>query len=247
MTASDWISLGSSIGALSAALVALFTLLELSRQRKSAYKPDLCVLKMYFDVKPGFIGQISNVPFTVDWVPQELTQPKTTYFTSIRIVNVGFGAAKNIKAKWEFDFNSIIEEVNQMAQKTFQDFYLCQNEHQLSIASKGTNHYSVNNKMDLFQIEYLLPSASQPNGHDIYLPPAYVLLVSAYLFLCVKEKRQFSEIRVPIIKLALSYADIGKERHNSKHKLECRIIFMTSPSEDNTHPQFGIEYAESSE
>src|ERR1039457_5879950 len=238
MTIGEMISLASSVGALSAALVALFTLLELSRQRKSTYKPDLCVLKKQFDIKPGLAGKMCDVPFTVDWAPQGVFQLETGRSATIRIVNIGFGAAKGVNAKWKFDSNEVIDEVNKLAQQTFQTYFLAEEDSILSIISKGKRIYNANNKMDCFQFEYLLPIANQPNGHDIILPPSYTLLVSAYLSLCAKAKRPFSEINIPKIELELSYGDIGKERHISNHKLEGNITVMTWPTDDESLAQF---------
>ena len=99
--------------------------------------------------------------------------------------------------------------------------------------------------MDSFQFEYLLPIANQPSGHDIYLPPSYVLLVSAYLFLCIKNKRSRSEIKVPSIEIDLSYSDIGKKRFNSSHKLECNISMTAQLDDEKSFPNFWVEYVES--
>lgn len=168
MTTAEWISLGSSFGALSAALVALFTLLELSRQRKSAYKPDLCVLKKQFSIKLGRMGIIADLPMAIDWETKDLALDNMVSMASIRIVNVGFGAAKHIKAKWRFDTDSILEEVNQIAQQTFQSFYLEKSESLLSVKSRNKNILMVNGKMDSFEFEYLLPVGNQNNGHEVY-------------------------------------------------------------------------------
>lgn len=143
----------------------------------------------------------------------------------------------------KFDSKSAMETVNQMAQKTFQTFYLEEGNVFINIKSKGKNIYGTNNKMDCFEFEYLLPAESQPKGHEVYLPPSYMLLVSVYLFLCSQEKFQFSEIKVPSIQLELTYYDIGREIHTSTHNLECNINIMTGGSE--TSPaQFMIEYIE---
>lgn len=243
MTTGEWISVGSSVGAVSAAFIALFTLLELARQRKSAYKPDLCVLKNRFNITQGTIGKLVDLPMSLDWVPQDSTLPDLAFRASIQIVNVGFGVAKNVKAKWIFDADSMTEKINQMAQQTFQTFYLVEENSFTSIKSKEKVIYSANNKMDCFEFEYLLPIGNQAKGHEVYLPPSYILLVSAYLFLCSQAELKFSEIKVPSIHLELTYCDIGKELHSSKHRLECNISFMSKGNEE-TPAQFGIEYIE---
>lgn len=99
MTTSEWISVGSSFGAVSAALVALFTLLELAKQRKTTYKPDLCLLKQQFKITQGIIGKLGDLAISLDWMPQDSTLPDISYRASINIVNVGFGVAKKVKAQ----------------------------------------------------------------------------------------------------------------------------------------------------
>lgn len=243
MIASEWISVGSSFGAVSAALIALFTLLELAKQRKSTYKPDLCLLKQQFNITQGLMGKLGNLPISLDWVPPDTALPDVSYRASINIVNVGFGVAKKVRAQWKFNSKTVMETVNQMAQQTFQTFYLEEESVFLAIKSKGKNIYSTNNRMDCFKFEYLLPAESQPKGHEVYLPPSYMLLVSVYLFLCSQKKIPFSEIKVPSIQLELTYYDIGKECHNSIHNLECNINIMAEGSE-TVSASFGIEYIE---
>jgi hypothetical protein len=244
MTINEWISMGSSVGAMSAALVALFTLFELARQRRSAYKPDLCVIKKHFNIAKGFIGNTSSLPFAIDWMAQGTEQQGSFAQATIRIVNVGFGVAKDVKVKWTFDIKSFIDEVNQLAQKKFQTYFLVEQNQFLSVMSKGNNIYSANTKMDSLQFEYLLPVGNQPSGQDILLPPAYVLLVSSYLCLSVKTERTYLEIKVPNIVLELSYIDIGGKRYTSEHKLNINIIMIGQHADEESFPQFSIEFAE---
>lgn len=95
--------------------------------------------------------------------------------------------------------------------------------------------------------EYLLPLSSDSLGHELYLPPSYKLIVSVYLSLCAREKRDFENINIPNIALNLSYSDIGNSRHKSRHKLKGEIIRMVMPPDEKKEsfsPEFTIRYVE---
>lgn len=243
MNISNWIALGSSIGAMIAASVALFTLLELSRQRRSTYKPDLCLLRNAFAVKWGAFP--SSAPIPPDWTPRRPPQHASAHIPSIPLVNVGFGAAKKAKAKWRFDSDSMMKEVNHLAQKTFQAFYFVENDSMLTVKADGKTVYGAS-KADTWEFEYVLPVSVEASGREVSLPASYVALVSAYLFLCVKDSRIFTDIKVPDIELELSYSDIGKGQHHSMHRLQCNILMATYRSEkaEEFSPEFEFEYVE---
>lgn len=216
MTLSDWLTLASSTAAMSAAIISFFTLFELFKQRKASYKPDLCVLKRYFSVKKS--GTSS------DWYVDESSQSTDA---SIQLVNVGVGAAKNINAKWSFDLNSFIDSINQLSQKSHQNFYIEHKGDFLSIETNDNSKSMINAKMSSFQFEYLLASAQDPKGSTLFLPPSYSCLLPIYLDLYMKLELNFNEIQIPTLKLDLSYNDIGKNEHASKHQVECNFSMFS--------------------
>ena len=99
----NFIPILSSLGALAASIIALFTLLELFRQRKASYKPDLCVLKKHFK-----IINWKNI-LSKKWYKPDSQENDNA---SIRIVNIGFGAARNLVANWSFNVDEFIYKVN---------------------------------------------------------------------------------------------------------------------------------------
>ena len=238
----EWISLASSLGTLSAALVALFTLLELFRQRKASYKPDLCILQRYFDLKGGECGQ-KNI--ALDWsVCHEFTKGDLSA-PSIHLVNIGFGAAKKVEAKWVFDYENLMKDVNHLAQKHHQGFYIEKENSFLKLKSENNGFYHVNAEMNIREYEYLLP-LSHDSGREIVLPPSYTMLLSMYLSLWAKEHFSFQEIEVPTIKLELNYQDIGKGKHASTHTVACELFFIETPAAEDKEgcPKFSVKLIE---
>lgn len=245
MNISSWISLASSIGAMSAALIALFTLRELSRQRKSSYKPDLCIIQNSFHLR-GLELLDQEMCLALDWVTQDSAevQEESLSRPSIRLVNIGLGAAKKVKAAWHFNYEKVLLEINQMAQRNCLPFFIERDELFLALKSKEAVLYVVGMQLFSSDFEYLLPSSIDSVGRELYFPPSYRLLVSVYLSLCVIETRSFENIKVPELELKLRYTDIGQSKHKSRHKLACEIIQITKFKAGNRCPEFEIRYAD---
>ena len=244
MSISEWISLASSIGAMSAAVVALFTLVELFRQRKSSYKPDLCILQNSFVIRGS---EIQGVNLALDWWAQRGDGVNALARPCIYLVNVGFGAAKKVYAKWIFDQEKLIKDVNQLAQKSYQSFFIEKERLFLSLKTKSQSVYGVNAEMDTWEYEYLLPLSQDESGREVPLPPSYKFLISAYLSLSVMEERFFEDLKVPEIKLELAYTDIGRGKHSSTHKLACELTSVMTPSREEgkeKSPEISIRLVE---
>ena len=217
MTLSVWLTLASSLGAMMAAMISLLTLFELFRQRKASYKPDLCVLKTHFTVKDSEVGKF-KIP--TDWFKHD-SEVKNSVF--VQLVNIGFGAAKQIKAEWIFDPLKLIKEINQLAQENGDIFHLKDDGNFISIESQNIVFFMTNSNMKLFSFDYSLPSSQDPQGLTLYLPPSYGLLIALYIGLYVKVKKSLPCSELIKIELKLEYIDIGKNKHSSKHIVQAEL------------------------
>lgn len=110
---------------MSAALVALFTLIELNKQRKSSYKPYISVVTKYFNLQRFELAD-SEIDLALHWSTEDQENPQDELLLrpSVQLVNIGFGTAKKVNAVWSFEYENLLEEVNKMAQKNFQPFLL---------------------------------------------------------------------------------------------------------------------------
>ncbi|PJG60255.1 hypothetical protein [Aeromonas cavernicola] len=240
MNTTEWISLLSSIGTLVTAIIAACTLFELFRQRKSSYKPDLSVLQNNFQLRSR---KISNVELAIEWGKLNEEGDDLFYFAGLTVVNVGFGAAKNVTAKWIFEMDRLLDEVNYLAQKTHQPFYIEKTAHMLSIKHKSSDKFMVTVNVDTEEFEYLLPLSQDNTGREVRLPPSYTFLVSSYLSLKACNDIKFENLNIPNITLELSYYDIGKGKHKTKHKIECKVMSITT-KEGESASEFGIHLQE---
>lgn len=245
MNINEWMTLISSIGALLTAIVALLTLFELFKQRKSSYKPDLCILKNHFDIKGPGLGEANLALNWSEYSANEDTKILGIYLT---LVNIGFGAAKNIEAKWNFDSDFLIKEINKLAQQYYMALYIEKEDNYISIKSKQSSIHTVSSELNSYSFEYLLPHTNDQIAKNLSLPYSYTLLIGAYLSLRSKEKGlSIQLIDLPKLELSLRYFDIGKGEHISKHKLACRIHSMSTYSGDTDKcPKFGVHIDEDS-
>lgn len=243
MNLNEWMTLISSIGALLTAIVALCTLFELFKQRKSSYKPDLCILKSHFDIKGPGLGEAN---LALNWSEPSPSENTRILGTSLTLVNIGFGAAKNIEAKWNFNSNLLIQEINQLAQKYYMAFYIEEEDGYISIKSKTSKVYTVSSELDSYNFEYLLPHTNNQIGRELALPSSYTLLVGAFLSLCSKEENfSMQLIEIPKLELNLRYFDLGKGKHDSRHKLACRVHSISIHSGDTDKcPEIGVHIDE---
>ncbi len=244
MTNIEWISLASSIGVLLTALVALCTLFELFRQRKQTYKPDLCLLQKSFHLKGGE-SEYKNL--ALNWCASDKDEEKDFLsHSSLQLVNIGFGAAKKVEATWTFNYVDLIKIINKLAQKQYHNFYIEKEDAFLNIKSDQSSMYGVNAEMNTWNYEYILPFNSHKNTHDIPLPPSYTMLLSTYLSLWIKEYRNFEDIELPSLTLQLTYEDIGKGKHNSKHCIKCDLhrVLEVPPESKDRCSEFYIKLVE---
>jgi len=227
MTVSEWISLTSGCGAMGAALAAFFTLFELSKQRKSSFKPDLCIVDNTFELEES---RYDGIALAIGWASQNGTQYSHCMNPGFRVVNIGLGAAKDIEVVWEYDFKNQILKINKMAEELSIANFIKEEPNSISIEVNGSSTYSVHGEDKFNNLVYLVTSNSDPKGRELPFPYRYQLIVTAYLALCSKLNLDLVEIEVPSIDLNLKFVDIGKGVHKSSHKFSCNIILKSTDS-----------------
>lgn len=104
MTIDQKIALGSCIGTLISSVIILLTLLEMNKQRKNAYRPDLVFSPTEFII----YGHDDGKSFTPwPFMEPDICCPKVF----INLFNIGMGVAKNVSITWKFDSVFFLEEI----------------------------------------------------------------------------------------------------------------------------------------
>ncbi|EHT4943735.1 TPA: hypothetical protein RQL08_004211 [Vibrio vulnificus] len=237
MQVSDWISLGSSVGALVAALVALVSFFELVRQRKSSYKPDMAVLSNQFVIEHNE----NSERFSCFW--SGLTSHDEG-FRTLRIVNVGLGVAKDLQIEWKFDVKKLYQKV---AMSCPQDTPI---EEKLVLEGEEV-FIKVGNISALLpltsepenELPYLVPSTISTDGHLINIPPSYEALVAVWVYNMMVTGSDWDFSDIEPLQLKLSFFDLGRKKHTQKVTLKPKFNSCTEELVSNDLTNFRLEFS----
>ena len=196
------ISLVTSIAACLSAIAALIVVRQNYKQRTASYRPELVLVKTAVWLKP--FEETGGFPHVADDNDNSLI--------SIPIVNVGLGAARDLKVSWTFPIDQVVSSVNRLAQKSLTRAYF---EHKSGLLSmkpdeKWGIHWKVEKEAEM---DYVLPASIQQARLDqLRLPMAYVALVSGHYHFAFKSQ-SFDVPDVPQLECRLTYVDVGGTKH----------------------------------
>ncbi|WP_354625154.1 hypothetical protein [Psychromonas sp. MME2] len=222
MQISDWISLGSSLGALVAATIALITLFEIIKQRKSSFKPDLIVLNSNFRIS---YQDVEN-QFPTSWDTKQDGEEH-----SLSIVNIGLGVAKAIKIKWCYEHEKLLDMVISSSPKS-RDIHnqIIQDGAELFlIFQDGKFKLPISYGLDK-EFDYLIPISQMETVNTIQIPKAYEALMSLLVSHRVSIDDHPLDESLPSLKLEITYKDAGEYKHYKAFELKPK--FISSMRED---------------
>lgn len=221
-----WISSLSAIAALITAIVALATVLEMRRQRRSAYRPDFALLQCpvygYRDQK-GRI-HVSSSPEK----PELIRAPSFT----IPAVNVGLGCCKNLKLRWVYDVPEFIRIIGlsdstESSEITYENRLLSIREKEAFLSE--THNLSVQNSS---QLPYVVPVNVQSSPVHLPVPDAYMRLCEIWLYKRFAARPKEPVYRdmfgtLPPITLTLEYQDIGDDWISQTYQISMNLVMFS--------------------
>jgi hypothetical protein len=101
----------SSFAALLTAIIVFFTLIEMKRQRQSAYKPDLMFKPIRFSFSADFFDVLD---YKIASQKDDDDSKNEQYKPTGQIYNIGLGSAKNLYPTLHFDYRKAIKLVNEL-------------------------------------------------------------------------------------------------------------------------------------
>jgi hypothetical protein len=113
MTIDQIISLTASIAACFAAVATFLTVWQMAQQRRASYKPELVIARSTFTSGSNAreVGLASYIDWRGDNAQQvengDQRQLRGPHY-SVRLANIGLGAAKNVSATWSFPFETFL-------------------------------------------------------------------------------------------------------------------------------------------
>jgi len=222
----------AGIGTFVSAMIAVFTLYEVKKQRLSLYLPDILI--------KSFIVSISKCPLQKD--DEELIEYKTSDFNDYsidsnnidfevsakyKVDNVGFGVAKNIVCKWQFDTKKAIKAIEKVIPNNYKiNWHKALNIYFLHNLDNEDFHYSANAIIDKQEIDYITPINVQQHFHLHAIPE--IIIFTNYLFLIFKNNLvdktgdnfnvfEFNDYKFPNPVLKVKYKDINGKNHKREY------------------------------
>lgn len=241
----DLILILSGIATLISSFIAMFTLLEVKKQRHSYYKPDILI--------ESFIVSISKSPFFKK--NEELLKYKTCNYNDYssnyneaksevsakyKVENLGFGIAKNIRCQWKFDSKKAIQLINkELPINLYFSMDRSLNLYFLNDCDNDDFHYSAFTKIEIQKINYLAPINIHTHAHLHTVPN--IIIYTHYLFLLFKEKLlnekiknfnifEFKEYKFPKPSLIIEYRDLNNKKYKKEYKFD--LMAVSSQTDD---------------
>lgn len=211
------------------AVIVLLTLLEMKAQRSLSYRPALVPIR-----QSAHVYKHEN---QFVWSENRLQEIDALAFVRdypIHIYNLGRGAAKNIKLKWELDVPSIIDAVNKLCQKNMSQVFIELDKNKwMSINEAGAHRGSINTALDMEGMhDHLLPASIDKEGLSIRLPKTFETLASYYFSeggktIAKDDDSSILESR-PKITLSIAFEDITGAKHSAKFAFTLNLVMYSA-------------------
>lgn len=240
MSPDQLIALFASVGACLSAFATFLTVRQIAKQREASYKPELAIAKVGFEMMAdeGFEGTLLSTRRILNEMKESAEVIRAG--VSLPLRNIGLGAAKAIRLRWDCDLANMVESANKLAQRTLTQVYFSIDDFAVRTKSEVSGEiYSMWKNQSEAGIDYVLPASIDKNPIYFPLPHAYLQLASALIYLTYKDKDKDKdkklEINLPSLNLGIEFSDIGGIAHKANFIVKFHIVCYTkSEDEGNT-------------
>jgi hypothetical protein len=202
------IAVSSSVAAAISALATFFTVLQVSENRKSSYRPEIIFANTRFSSTRKVKNDHPN------------TDPEK--YISVDMYNIGLGSAKNIEISWSFLINSTVEKMNSLANLGAKlNRYKFENDMIFSEGENSNISISVWRNQKTLKIDFVLPASIDNQPQVISIPPAYIELWDSYVTSAISIDQTELLEDFPPLTCIITYQDVG----GVKYKLKREFLF----------------------
>jgi hypothetical protein len=243
----------SGVGTFISALIALFTIREVKKQRLSSYKPELIldsfVSSFYAD---GFMTDDDNLRYkTTKYLEnnqKELKESKKGIYMHYLLQNIGFGTSKYIIGKWSFNYKKAGKALSKYLPS---DCAIHFDKDGFFIKNAVTDNYLFFRRADLYDdtIDYILPESQGDNGKGQAIPGIITDVYSYYLVFKYSLKVGYSDEHIydefpelPKPELKVSYKDFNNKTYYKKFELSFKFAGNNVEKPDNDKNDCGMFY-----
>ncbi len=206
------LALITAIAAFCSSMAALALVWEVSKQRRSAFLPEIAPSRTIFSILGD--GKMNTLRGE-----GESEQPYPTGPT-LTLVNVGVGAAIDVKIKWSYPLQELVEQVNEAVQRHQGPPIFTNRDHGLE-ERRSSTHFAMYSPNVSSTLDYVLPSSLGNPAVKLHVPGDYWALCSTYWEFAIREEKVTFEL--PALTLELSFFDIGGESHITKLALRPKL------------------------
>lgn len=229
ITTDQLIATVSGGAALATALATFLTVREISKQRKAAVQPDLVLERQYAFVYSEQPTSCLRHIWSRDRTESDQVLQHSRYVVSL--INLGTGAAKQIRAEWTIDVDSMVANVNTLARDATiavsAEVVPGDSEMRILWPDKVIGHQLVANQLKQ-ELGHLLPASLSANGLQVSVPAAYLTLASLQVALGLAAGQNVATsqgwLRAPSARLAVRYADVHGDPHTKEFDLVLALL-----------------------
>jgi len=250
--------IASGIGTFVSALVAMFTVLEIKKQRLSSYKPELILDSFVsFFFADYFLTENDNIRYKTTKYSENNQKPlketDKTISMHYLLQNIGFGTAKYIEGSWSFDY----KKVSKVLKKYLNDDYIVENDKDgFLIKNEKTNFWLFFRKSNLEKdtIDFILPESQGENGKGQIVPNiitdvyAYYIVFKYNISVGFNEEHCYEEFEeLPKPKLKVTYKDFNNKKHTKIFELAFNYVGNNFEEPNQEKNDCGIFYIDVTE
>ncbi|MEB7713613.1 hypothetical protein NGC32_12875 [Kluyvera cryocrescens] len=222
MTLDKWISIAACIAASVSALAALIAVNQASLQRKLSYKPQIIFKPKHFDYQLDY----NNPDLTGKVVFRDTDD---THHNKREIaLNIGLGAALDVKLKWTYQSTYLVETLNNYLLKAGVERKLRKSEIGIEIINKDNTNYPgyCSDRIE-DEIDYIL-SYSQSSVPQPILIPFSGIALNCALHIYSLQTEQVIHWPAPSLTLEVEYKDIGGEHYKDMYDVWIDMNYIFS-------------------
>ena len=212
------------------AIIVLFTLFEMQRQRKTTYQPQIVIadgstIINYPDKSDPLIFEWTSKEIEIDKIKdfENIFDYPHYYYPKIKAFNIGEGFARKINIRWLVDFDYLQNALNDLSNKKHLDFTIQSDKNGFVCSRNGTEFCSFVSGADDICLEYILPIRIKEEVAEIDLPSGFCDMYAMFIQFMGYTPRLTPNcyyFAPPLIKIIITYLDIGNNKYSKKYHLK---------------------------
>jgi hypothetical protein len=208
-------SLSTAVGS----ILIFFTLIEMIRQRRALYRPEIIIESCTEKEESENAELIKKI--------NKIEQIEISGINFIKLFNIGLGAGKNINLHWDFNINDLISYISSNDYMKEYDIEYDKQKNTIFVKSKVIIGVYININLDwLNSVDHLLPISSNYSPEYINIPSSYLFLLGIALHLTSKKRIDEVDNILSCLNIKIEYKDISDIKIIKKYKLTPSIFMF---------------------